>query len=277
MTTYLHSEIEEDRMKLPKKLDVINRDDHAERFLHAAGVEDTYEIRNKLNEIIDYLSDKEASKGECPECGDKRACFPWCRVDPPQQEESKEKEVEFCKHCGKSISERNPSGFCDHLYYPENCDICRISKNRDKMIEQEESRGERKAQETSEQPLLVCPICKASIDDSEEYYKNGCWMCKSKEPQLKEESLEQEWKCKRCGEKNISYICQNCAEESPKEDEWNERLADILHGVRPDQYIETCKLIRKEFVSKVKIKRASSIKYLGREWVSKIDLGLEEL
>lgn len=44
-----------------KKLAVINRDDHVGRFLHAAGIEDTFEIKNKINEIIDYL---EASKGE---------------------------------------------------------------------------------------------------------------------------------------------------------------------------------------------------------------------
>lgn len=32
---------------------------------------------------------------------------------------------EICKHCGMSIDIRNPSGYCDHLYYPDNCDICR--------------------------------------------------------------------------------------------------------------------------------------------------------
>lgn len=42
-------------MSIPKKLDVINRDDHAERFLHAAGIEDTFEIRSKINELIGYL------------------------------------------------------------------------------------------------------------------------------------------------------------------------------------------------------------------------------
>ncbi len=29
-----------------------------------------------------------------------------------------------CLHCHKPIAVRNPSGYCDHLYYPENCDIC---------------------------------------------------------------------------------------------------------------------------------------------------------
>ena len=29
-----------------------------------------------------------------------------------------------CKHCEMDIAIRNPSGFCDHLYYPENCYVC---------------------------------------------------------------------------------------------------------------------------------------------------------
>jgi hypothetical protein len=31
---------------------------------------------------------------------------------------------DLCEHCGYSIKLRNPSGFCDHLYYPDNCDVC---------------------------------------------------------------------------------------------------------------------------------------------------------
>ena len=30
---------------------------------------------------------------------------------------------EKCKICGMDKNIRNPSGFCDHLYYPENLDI----------------------------------------------------------------------------------------------------------------------------------------------------------
>lgn len=29
-----------------------------------------------------------------------------------------------CKHCGGDIVVRNPSGYCDHLRYPENCWVC---------------------------------------------------------------------------------------------------------------------------------------------------------
>jgi len=29
-----------------------------------------------------------------------------------------------CKHCNENIELRNPSGYCDHLYYPENCGVC---------------------------------------------------------------------------------------------------------------------------------------------------------
>jgi len=30
-----------------------------------------------------------------------------------------------CNHCLESITIRNPSGFCDHLYYPNNCEVCK--------------------------------------------------------------------------------------------------------------------------------------------------------
>ena len=36
----------------------------------------------------------------------------------------RKKPIQICEHCNKDISIRNPSGFCDHLYYPENCLIC---------------------------------------------------------------------------------------------------------------------------------------------------------
>src|SRR3990167_8539749 len=29
-----------------------------------------------------------------------------------------------CEHCKGDIAIRNPSGFCDHLHYPEYCDVC---------------------------------------------------------------------------------------------------------------------------------------------------------
>ncbi len=32
---------------------------------------------------------------------------------------------EICKHCKKPIAIRNPSGYCDHLYYPDNCEVCK--------------------------------------------------------------------------------------------------------------------------------------------------------
>ena len=29
-----------------------------------------------------------------------------------------------CLHCKMDKRIRNPSGYCDHLYYPESCEIC---------------------------------------------------------------------------------------------------------------------------------------------------------
>ena len=34
----------------------------------------------------------------------------------------------LCLHCGGEIAIRNPTGLCDHLYYPENCDVCKANK-----------------------------------------------------------------------------------------------------------------------------------------------------
>jgi len=31
---------------------------------------------------------------------------------------------DVCSHCKMSKRLRNPSGYCDHLYFPENCEIC---------------------------------------------------------------------------------------------------------------------------------------------------------
>ena len=38
-------------------------------------------------------------------------------TEPPKQEK-------LCKHCHLPIEIRNPSGYCDHLYYPEYCKVC---------------------------------------------------------------------------------------------------------------------------------------------------------
>jgi hypothetical protein len=35
-----------------------------------------------------------------------------------------DKKIELCKHCGMDLSIRNPSGYCDHLFYPDYCEIC---------------------------------------------------------------------------------------------------------------------------------------------------------
>jgi hypothetical protein len=34
------------------------------------------------------------------------------------------KDIGICKHCNGELKVRNPKGFCDHLYYPENCFTC---------------------------------------------------------------------------------------------------------------------------------------------------------
>jgi len=39
----------------------------------------------------------------------------------------------LCPHCNEDKRIRNPTGYCDHLHYPENCDIC---KQYDRRIKQ---------------------------------------------------------------------------------------------------------------------------------------------
>jgi len=38
----------------------------------------------------------------------------------------------FCNHCGGNTAIRlpNPKSGCDHLYYPENCPVCRLKEPR---------------------------------------------------------------------------------------------------------------------------------------------------
>ena len=33
----------------------------------------------------------------------------------------------ICEHCNMDVAIRNPSGYCDHLYHPEYCKICKSS------------------------------------------------------------------------------------------------------------------------------------------------------
>ena len=36
----------------------------------------------------------------------------------------------ICKHCGGEIAIRNPQGYCDHLYYPDYCEVCKSAKHK---------------------------------------------------------------------------------------------------------------------------------------------------
>lgn len=67
------------------------------------------------------------------------------------------------------------------------CHECQIIDKISEIIEALNSLNETGGEcddgmKNSEQCLLLCPKCKASIGDSIEYYKKGCWMCNSKQP-----------------------------------------------------------------------------------------------
>ena len=38
--------------------------------------------------------------------------------------------MDKCKHCGEDMAIRNPSGYCDHLYYQEYCEVCEKKEKR---------------------------------------------------------------------------------------------------------------------------------------------------
>ena len=39
--------------------------------------------------------------------------------------------MNICKHCGTDINIRNyPSGHCDHLHYPDYCNVCKKNENK---------------------------------------------------------------------------------------------------------------------------------------------------
>ena len=51
---------------------------------------------------------------------------PQNKVDykPRRPRKKKLNPLHECPHCKMDIRIRNPSGFCDHLHYPVNCEIC---------------------------------------------------------------------------------------------------------------------------------------------------------
>jgi len=57
---------------------------------------------------------------ECINCGGEEQCDISCKECNPSYVAPQEPQP-VCKCCGLSIAIRNPSGYCDHLRYPENC------------------------------------------------------------------------------------------------------------------------------------------------------------
>lgn len=43
--------------------------------------------------------------------------------------------INICSHCKGDIAVRNPSGYCDHLYYPENCKTCGTPQEQKSLLD----------------------------------------------------------------------------------------------------------------------------------------------
>ena len=138
-------------MKLPKKLDIMDLLDLKEEYLFE-------QLFYKVNELRDYLSDKEASKGECI-CGVGawRSDCPYAHIKlhSPQQEESKHAgDIAWCD-C-ECHTKGSPQPKCDKCY------------------PKEESR-------------VVCD-CGRVFEPGDNY----CQACLNDKPQLKEESPKED-------------------------------------------------------------------------------------
>lgn len=46
-------------------------------------------------------------------------------------------EKKICSHCGYPLGYANPSGACNHVYYPDNCKICKKAKHKDFIAKEE--------------------------------------------------------------------------------------------------------------------------------------------
>jgi len=46
-------------------------------------------------------------------------------------------EKKICSHCGYPIGYANPSGVCNHIYYPDNCKICKNGKHKEVFSEKD--------------------------------------------------------------------------------------------------------------------------------------------
>ena len=85
-----------------EKIKGIIRDIANENNINFSAVWDSFNIENSVQNILSHLV--------------------W--ISENVKPEISEKDFGFCKHCKLPISRRNPSGLCDHLYYPESCKIC---------------------------------------------------------------------------------------------------------------------------------------------------------
>ncbi len=288
---------------IPKKLD-LNFCDSSET------ISNLLEIENKINDLIDYLSDKEeASKGEssscckgtivhdygeehldvCSDCGAKqKGIFPChnstCpKLYPPQQEESKHAgDIAWCD-C-ECHTKGSPQPKCDKCYIEEEsrgeCENCAVNKPGGVIAA------------TSD--LKHCAVCGRDLFPEDNF----------PEPQLKEECT-----CYRGDHLVYKDYCpkhrSTVKEESPKEDEV-EKLFKIIekHGEGTSEGAiyweswadepqslkqELAGYIKANFVSKVKIKSQLSeveklFKSVGlvssltvRNIIKEVIKGLEEL
>lgn len=54
-------------------------------------------------------------------------------------DEIREKHIalrKMCIHCGEQVALRNPTGYCDHLHYPDYCRVCKRMKREEEAINQ---------------------------------------------------------------------------------------------------------------------------------------------
>lgn len=97
----------------------------------------------------------------------------------------------ICSHCKMDIRVRNPSGYCDHLYYPENCETCKLMhwnreiEKKNKEIEELQKRKEqRKILDGKAYHCKQCNYYTETFDADKDWVRQQlCYSCHKKQKQ----------------------------------------------------------------------------------------------
>lgn len=109
------------------ELRLLNQLDGEKELVFVTQIEKHYFSRKRVKEVSKKMMDKiyalnnEGYKGFIPLSEIIKIQWDFNK-ELNLEEETKDKK---CHHCNLDKNLRNPSGFCDHLHYPEYCEKCK--------------------------------------------------------------------------------------------------------------------------------------------------------